>query len=413
MLPVQNYIRHFIQIWESSPEHIPVFDKHYSSADKKAHENNYEKFQQKIRELQTRKNIQQFKKEPDTSFFPMFKAFLETVFDFEKNHLKLILSNEFKNVSKDFFYRARAFGPELSPENIYQGIRNVWIMNGIQLMMNVPVKITPSVFAYSMIYPYSDNLLDSTEISAAEKQRFSERFNRRLHGEKVVPANFEEKQLFKLVDYFEEEYGREYFPEVYHSLYAIQNGQTNSLDLINQTQIDEEKIISICFEKGGASVLADGYLVAGKLTPEQEQALFGYGVYLQLLDDIQDVKEDANATTSTMFSCLKNLELAAFVNKTIHFGRTALNEMKCFTGTENEHFLDLMNKSIETMIIESVGLNPEWYPRSYLNEMEQFSPLHFEFVRQKRAQSKSQRFAMFQKYFNRVVPENAGLLVFD
>uniref|UniRef100_UPI00321688C1 hypothetical protein n=1 Tax=uncultured Draconibacterium sp. TaxID=1573823 RepID=UPI00321688C1 len=400
MLPVQEYIQHFIKIWENSPSHLPSFSKVYSKEEQWERETNYEYFQQKIKELQKRKKVQQFRKDPGQSFFPMFKAFLETVFDFEKDHLKVILSDEFKDVSKDFFYKARDFGPELKPENIYQGMRNVWIMNGVQLMADVPVKITPSVFAYSMIYPYSDNFLDNPEISKEEKQLFSERFNRHLHGEEITAENFTEQQLFKLVEMFEEEFPRGDYGEVYESLYAIQKGQTDSLKMMKQNGLTDEDIRCICFEKGGASVLADGYLVAGKLTRQQEQALFGYGVYLQLLDDIQDVKEDSQAYTKTMFSCLPKNDLGAFVNKTIHFGRVALDEMRCFSGVKNDDFLDLMNRSIETMIIESVGLNHSWFQEDYLAELEKHSPLHFEFVRKKRTQSKSQRFALFQKYFD-------------
>ncbi|MCK3685023.1 class 1 isoprenoid biosynthesis enzyme [Maribellus sp. YY47] len=404
MLPVRKYIRHFSEIWENSPGNFPAFSKEYSSQEKLSREANYELFQEKIKAMQNRKEIKAAKSDPGASFFPMFKAFLETVFDFEKDHLKVILSEEFKNVSKDFFYRAREFGPELKPTDIYQGMRNVWIMNGLQLMMNIPVKITPSVFAYSMIYPYSDNLLDDPAITNTEKEEFSERFNRRLHGEDVHPASFSESQLFKLVEMFEEEFPRTDFPMVYESLYAIQQGQTNSLKMCTQSGLSDEQILEICFEKGGASVLADGYLVAGRLTPEQEQALFGYGVYLQLLDDIQDVKEDAQASTKTIFSCLPENDLGTFVNKTIHFGRTALAEMKCFQGSENDEFISLMNRSIETMLIESVGLNDGWFTQEYLDELERFSPLHFSFVREKRAQSKSQRFALFQKYFESAKP---------
>jgi hypothetical protein len=159
----------------------------------------------------------------------------------------------------------------------------------------------------------------------------------------------------------------------------------------------------ICFEKGGASVLADGYLVAGRLTPEQERALFGYGIYLQLLDDIQDVKEDAEAHTKTLFSCLDGSpDLGAFVNRTIHFGRVAMEELRCFNGTEMETMLRLMNRSIETMVIESAGLNPGSYSSEYLQSLEKYSPLRFEYIRQKRSQSKSQRFLMFKKYFEQV-----------
>lgn len=405
MIPVQDYIHHFIKIWDKSPTDLPQFSKSYNKNEKLERENNFEYFQQKIKELQSGKKVQQLKKNPANSFFPVFKAFLETVFDFEKDHLQLILSDEFKNVSKEFFYKARAFGPELKPENIYQGMRNVWIMNGIQLMMGIPVGITPSVFAYSMIYPYSDNLLDEPDLNNSEKKLFSERFNRRLHGEKIKSQSFTEKQLFKLVEMFEKQYPRGSYSEVYDSLYAIQAGQTNSLRLIKANGISKQKIQEICFEKGGASVLADGYLVAGKLTREQEQALFGYGVYLQLLDDIQDVKEDSEAFTKTVFSCLPKKNLGEFVNKTIHFGRTALEEMRCFNSIDNSVFLALMNRSIETMIIESVGLNNTWHTTDYLKELEQFSPLHFDFIRKKRARSKSQRFALFQKYFDQVTPK--------
>lgn len=401
MLPINSYIRHFIHIWESGNQEMPKFQRIYSFEEQQEREKNYEVFQKKIEAIQSRKNIRTLKNgDPGKSFFPVFKAFLENVFDFRREHLEIILSDQFKNVSKDFYYQARSFGPELTPENIYQGLRNVWIMNGLQLMMGIPVEITPSVFAYSMIYPYSDNLLDDSDLSVEEKKEFSIRFNNRLHGENVQPKSHTESQLFKLVAMFEEQYPRTLFPKVYESLYAIQKGQTESLKLNGLNGLNETEIKSICFEKGGASVLADGYLVAGKLTEEQERALFGYGIYLQLLDDIQDVKEDSKTKTHTIFSCTKKIALDKFVNQTINFGRTAMEELRCFNNQETDNFLPLMNRSIETMIIESVGLNPDHYSANWLIQLERHSPLRFEFVRQKRTQSKSQRFALFQKYFN-------------
>ena len=400
MQPVDSYIKYFIKIWENSSKNMPVFDRVYTATEQQQREQNYEHFQQKIQALQSRKNARSMKRaDPGKSFFPVFKAFLENVFDFRQEQLEIILSDQFKGVSKDFYYKARAFGPELSPENIYQGMRNVWIMNGIQLIMNLPVEITPSVFAYSMIYPYSDNLLDETSLSTKEKKEFSERFNHRLHGESVKPQTHAESQLFRLVGMFEKQFPRANFPGVYNSLYAIQTGQTNSLKLIGSKNLSNYEIKSICFEKGGASVLADGYLVAGNLTPDQELALFGYGVYLQLLDDIQDVKEDSEAQTHTLFSCTNRIHLDEFVNQTINFGRTVMKELLCFDNQNTRQFLPLMNRSIETMIIESAGLNPIHYSEEWMNRLEMNSPLRFEFIRKKRSQSKSQRFTLFQKYF--------------
>ncbi len=406
MLTIEPYIDHFISIWENSPTHLPVFNRVYSETEQLEREDNFEQIQLKLKSLQSRSAIKKLKNSnPESKFFPVFRSFLQGVFDFEDAHLDIILSEQFRSVSKDFFYKSREFGPELSPENIYQGIRNVWIMNGLQLMMNIPVEITPSVFAYSMIYPYSDNLLDDPNISGKEKQEFSVRFNRRLHGENITPLNHTEEQLFQLVGMFEDQYNRTDFQEVYHSLYAIQKGQTDSLKLLKSGDLSTNEVRRICFEKGGASVLADGYLVAGKLTHRQEQALFGYGVYLQLLDDIQDIKEDTDAHTHTMCTALKSKNLNEFVNQTIHFGRKALEEMKCFEATNVEMFLNLMNRSIESMLIESVGLNDSGFSKDYLTEMERFSPLHFDYIRQKKSQSKSHRYALFQKYFEQAKPE--------
>lgn len=411
MQSVELYIDHFVRIWEKSPTYFPGFNRIYSEAEKLERENNFEQIQEKLKLLQSRSAVKKLRNSnPESKFFPVFKSFLHDIFDFEQAHLEIILSEEFRNVSKDFFYKAREFGPELSPENIYQGLRNVWIMNGLQLMMNIPVEITPSIFAYSMIYPYSDNLLDDPNISALEKQEFSVKFNYRLHGENPQPKNHTESQLFQLVGMFENQFNRNDFPEVYDSLYAIQKGQTDSLKLLNKSGLTNAEIRRICFEKGGTSVLADGYLVAGKLSQKQEQALIGYGIYLQLLDDIQDINEDIYAHTNTMCTAFKPSELGEFVNRTIHFGRTALEEMKCFTAPNVNVFLNLMNRSIETMIIESIGLNNSGFTENYLVEMENFSPLHFDFIRVKKSQSKSQRFAMFKKYFDQVKPEQIANL---
>jgi hypothetical protein len=117
------------------------------------------------------------------------------------------------------------------------------------------------------------------------------------------------------------------------------------------------------------------------------------------------MKEDADANTNTMCTSLQRVKLGEFVNRTIHFGRVALEELKCFEAPDVEVFLNLMNRSIETMAIESTGINETGFTKEYLAEMERFSPLHFDFVRQKKSQSKSQRFALFQKYFEQAKPE--------
>jgi hypothetical protein len=54
----------------------------------------------------------------------------------------------------------------------------------------------------------------------------------------------------------------------------------------------EKDILAMSIEKGGSSVLADAYLINGTLTEKEATFFFGYGVLLQICDDLQDGKKD-------------------------------------------------------------------------------------------------------------------------
>src|SRR4030043_518830 len=107
------------------------------------------------------------------------------------------------------------FDPNLTSEDIFQASRNVWIINSIQSMMGMPVKLTPSIFAYSMLYPYTDNYLDNPDTASENKVTFSQRFQQRIKGKKIIPEKNDEKKIFDLIGMIEEEYDRKRYPEVY------------------------------------------------------------------------------------------------------------------------------------------------------------------------------------------------------
>lgn len=138
-------------------------------------------------------------------------------------------------------------------------MRNVWIMNGIQLMVNIPVELTPSIVAYSLLYPYSDNLLDDPNVPETDKLLFSNRFEQRLKGFPIKVNDHREEKISNLVAMIEKQYRRDDFPEVYQSLLAIHAAQTQSILLQKTSQpLSEKQIVELCFAKGGTSVLADG-----------------------------------------------------------------------------------------------------------------------------------------------------------
>ena len=97
MLTVEPYIDHFINIWENSSTHLPVFNRVYSEREQLEREDNFEQIQLKLKSLQSRSAIKKLRNSnPESTFFPVFRSFLRGIFDFEEAHLDIILSEEYK-----------------------------------------------------------------------------------------------------------------------------------------------------------------------------------------------------------------------------------------------------------------------------------------------------------------------------
>ena len=131
--------------------------------------------------------------------------------------------------------------------------------------------------------------------------------------------------------------------------------------------------------------MADGYLVAGKLSKDQEYFLFGYGAYLQLLDDIQDIVEDQAVGLNTVFSKSNDL-LDIKLNKTYWFGERVMESLQLFGGQHLDVFRSLMRKSMDLFIIEAIAQNPDFYSNWYVSEMEDHSPFSFSYIQKQKEQ---------------------------
>ena len=153
-----------------------------------------------------------------------------------------------------------------------------------------------------MLYPLTDNLLDDPEVPALAKRAFNERFGRRLAGQPVTSCGAREAQVLDLVARIEGEFPRSRFGDVHESLLAIHRGQALSLEQQDDSRLPDAEILAISCEKGGSSVLADLYLVSGRASAGEERFAFGYGDFVQLLDDLQDVGPDLEAGHQTVFT---------------------------------------------------------------------------------------------------------------
>jgi len=388
-MQMQNYTEQYSALWDRCSTKLPDFSKSYNDEEKLQKELVLDQFLKLIKsyskERSKRKLIAGFDKR---LFLERTREFLHDGLDFTESQLEMMFSDELIEVSKSFVRKAKAFDRDLSFHDIFQACRNVWIMNGLQLIMGIPMQLTDSIFAYSMLYPYSDNIIDDPNISGFEKMVFSERFRDRLSGVKLEASSKTETAIFRLVEMIEEQYSRVDFPEVFESLLGIHEAQTRSLTLIHDSDsMSYREVLKICLTKGGASVVADGYLVAGHLTEAQRTFLFGYGAYLQLLDDIQDVDEDYAAGLMTVFSGEVFLSsLDEKLNKTYWFGEKVMESLEYFNGQHIELFKSLMRKSMDLFIIEAIAQTPDAYSPEYITDFETYSPFHFSYICKRKEQ---------------------------
>jgi hypothetical protein len=374
---VEKLVDKFARLWrDCSADELPL-TKIYTPAEQQTRETHLDLFIQSL-EYEQQKSARFEAVEMQERIFAHVHTFFKCALGFQPTEVDLILDLGFKESTKKFLRLARQFDGALSAADIFQACRNVWIMNGLQLMLGLKVRLTPAIFAYSMLYPYTDNYLDDAAISKEEKIAFNNRFAQRLAEQTVEPANEHERIVFSLIDRIEGDFDRTRFPLLFESLLAIHQAQTKSVLLLGSAELSNADVLRISLEKGGASVLADGYLVAGKLTDEQASFMFGYGAYLQLLDDLQDVHEDErNGQRSIYTLAAKKTPLDLITAQTFDFGEQVLAGQQGFSGHAVKGYTGLMRTSIQLMLLEAIGFAEKYFTPVFMRKTEKYSPFRF------------------------------------
>jgi len=301
-------------------------------------------------------------------------------------YLDTIFNEGFINSTRMFIENVKKFDPSIKIEDIYQALRNVWIMNSLQIYLNLDIKHSDAIFAYSMIYPYTDNLLDDESESMEGKLSLSRNLKDWLEGRDSPYRNQQEEKIFKLTKIIEKQYAKDLYPDVYRSLLAIYNAQIKSLLQQKKHSLPyETDILDISFEKGGTSVLADGYLVNGNLENSQAEFCFGFGVFLQLADDIQDVAVDEESSHMTIFSqTAGKYNLDKLANKLFNYiSRVA--DLKLDNQASNIKILkELILRNCYYLVMESIGKNRKYYSQEYVEKIQSHFPVRFFYLKKLR-----------------------------
>lgn len=308
--------------------------------------------------------------------------FKNTFFDyfnnsnFFKDPISCNYPYDFISSTNDFIKKTQKFDPTVTSADIFQALRNVWTMNLLQTIFAMDIKLTYPIFSYSMLYPYTDNLLDSTHASYLEKKERSNRLMDRLKGNKLIPHDFYEEKVFRLVEIIEECYPRRYYYCLYQSLQAINSSQVDSLKQFDKkNNRTMEEIIKISFKKGGLSVLTDAYLIKGTLSLDEIIGAFGLGIALQLIDDLQDVKQDKRSGNSTIFTFSQSDH--SLMDATVKL----LNFIKCIIDllpTEKSPYKEKIEKVLSIncylLIFFSISRLSTGYTRSFSDKIAVYSP---------------------------------------
>lgn len=320
-----------------------------------------------------------------------------------------VLTGGFLPVGMQLGRWARRFDVSLSNDDIVQACRNAWTACGLQPVLGARLGLTPAILGYSLIYPYSDNFLDQRSITHSEKQRFTERFGRRLNGEPLAPDNAHEASLWQLVSLIEQQFPRPLYPTVFAALLAIHRAQGESVRQIDSAgSFGEEELLRISCDKGGTSVLADAFLVHGKLTPQQAEFAFAWGVLLQLGDDLQDIAEDLQRGSDTLFTRAihAGLLLDDLVSQLLSFS-DAVGAQLDELPQSDAFFKHLLRMSWRSLILMAVAQCPAFFTEGFATSLETYSPFRFAFLRERRERLTGET-GLFDRLFQIILAERAA-----
>jgi len=312
-----------------------------------------------------------------------FARFAATALDLGDDSIEL-LTRDYLPAGTELARWARQFDPGLSQADIIQACRNAWTACGLQPLLGRPARLTPSILGYSLLYPYSDNHLDREDATREAKLEFSRRFRRRLHGDLAAAADDREAAVWALVELVEEEYPRARYPQVFDCLLAIHRAQEQSLAQVRGNCGDEE-LLAISCAKGGSSVVADACLAQPWLSEEESGFAFAWGVLLQLGDDLQDVREDGQRGSLTLFSgaAARGERLDGRVRQLLNLSERVsarMDRMPHGSAT----LKGLLRMSWRSLILMAMAESHGCFSPEFLEEAEGWSPFRFGFLRKRR-----------------------------
>ena len=293
---------------------------------------------------------------------------------------------DFVNELQNFLRLERQFSPDLSLEDAGQAIRNYVVYMMFEEMNRHPVekssnssvhksksRLNIAAFGYSMLYPFTDNYIDDVTLCVEKKQQYNQLIKDKLEGKTVIPKCEYEKKTCQLLQMIEDSYSRNEDNTIFTLLLMMLEAQ--ELSLLQQNiavSSPEEDRLSISLYKGGISVLIDRFLINREFTEQDLFFYFGFGFFLQLADDLQDIESDKNNGHHTLFTLdTGSIREEALVNQLLHFVTDITNSYLA----DNNVFKEFVLYSCQLLIYSSAINSRKFFSDEYINRLETLLPV--------------------------------------
>ena len=293
-----------------------------------------------------------------------------------------------------FWQNVRQFAPELASDGIGQAIRNYTVYMMFVEMHSLEHSFYLPAYGYSMLYPFTDNYIDSAEYTSSQKKAYNRLIREKLEGKPVSPDSTYGKKTCELLSAAMLERSSEDSQErkscLSQLLLLMLDAQEQSLAQMQDTTepttpattLTQDECLNISLYKGGISVLTDRYYVNLPLSDQDLKFYFGFGFFLQLADDLQDIAEDSQLLRSTLFTLNKGTDAhEKLVNRILHY----VNQLfASFSEEKNQSFRDFVCYSSCLLIIYSAAGSRDFFSEEYLTRLEAFCPVRFSFLEKNR-----------------------------
>lgn len=284
----------------------------------------------------------------------------------------------FQEDLKEFLRNVRSFAPEFSFIDIGQAIRNYIVYAMFKGIHQKESGFHMACFGYSMLYPVTDNFIDSKMNSPKDKQEYNQIIRDKIEGKEVHPKSPHQLKTCELLQAIETQYPRISKPEIYQLLLMMLEAQEISISQQNKDlSLTLDNRLDISIYKGGISVLIDRYFVDLEITEEDFIFYLTFGFFLQLADDLQDIKEDSLLGNQTIFTLeLHSAEAEKIVNKMLHL----VHHLFSTYQAPNDDYKYFILTNCYLLMYTSVIGSKEFFSNEYLKNIEKYLPTSFPFL---------------------------------